>query len=262
VTVILTEGLWRCSSSNKKVISQRWQISQILYESKNCCHKLKLLSIISSIFLVACNDGKNSFSKELKDTTQINVNRIAVDTIPLAKNVWIDKLTKNKYNLPDTIGTKPVSFYLSNPKVAPIAKLLYQGKFRPEDNDSTALLLNLINTDDEEIRPFYLWCLDLTIQISDGALAEYPGGPALKYATKFPKEFFSYIDKDQTGQRYKEWTEIIAYSGLNDFSRKSSEIQNDIINKMINNCRLCDNNIKARITTFAKDITNSIKLQD
>jgi len=215
---------------------------------------LRPLIIIALLLFVACNGDKNSTEKILGDTLQTNLKTVSVDTTPTSKNIWLDKLTNNKYNLPDTIAGKPAIFYLDNPKVAPIAKLLYYEKFRPGDNDSTTQLLKLVTTDDEEIRPFYRWCLDLTIQISDGALAEYPGEPALKYAIKFPQEFFIYMDKDATGQRYKEWTEIIAYSGLSDYTKHSSQIQNEIIIKMTNNCAACDSDMKKRIISLQKTL--------
>jgi len=61
-----------------------------------------------------------------------------------------------------------------------------------------------VTTDDSKVRSFYRWCLNFTIVISDGALAEYPGVPVLQYATKFPQEFFAYMGRDKNGQRYKQ----------------------------------------------------------
>lgn len=223
---------------------------------------MRPLILISSLLIFACNDREKSAGQTSIDTTQVKLKVATVDTPRPVGNIWVDRLNNAKYSLPDTIGGKPVSFYLDNRKVASIAKSLYKGQFRPEDNDTTTQLLKLVVTDDSIIRPFYRWCLDFTIQISDGALGEYPGEPALKYATKFPKEFFTYMDKDTTGQRYKQWTEIIAYSGLNDYTKKATEIQKEITSKMISNCKYCNSNLKERIMTFAKDITEAIKLQD
>ncbi len=93
-------------------------------------------------------------------------------------------------------------------------------------------------------------------------MGEYPGEPALEYATKFPKEFFSYMNKDTSGVRYKQWTQIIAYSGLNDYTQKATEIRKGLISKMVRNCKACNSDIKERIITFARDITEAIKLQD
>ena len=223
---------------------------------------MRPLIFISSLLLFACNDSEKSARQSSIDTTQTRLKVTAVDTTQSVGNIWVDRLNNAKYSLPDTIGGKPVSFYLDNPKVASIAKSLYKGQFRPEDNDTTTQLLALVVTDDSIIRPFYRWCLDFTIQISDGALAEYPGEPALKYATKFPKEFFAYMDKNAAGHRYNQWTEIIAYSGLNDYTKKATEIKKEITSKMISNCKSCNSDIKERIMTFAKDITDAIKLQD
>lgn len=211
--------------------------------------------IAISFFIVACNNNSQLKQQASIDSSQVKFN----DT---TKNVWVDKLNQRRYPLPDSIGGKPVSFYLDNPKVASIAKLFYQAQFRPIDNDSTTRLLSYVTTDDSTIRPFYRWCLNFTIQISDGALAEYPGEPALKYATKFPNEFFAYMDKEKSGQRYKQWTEIIAYSGLDNYEEKRDKIQNKIKIKMLENCQSCNDSVRQRIGNFAKDITNAIKLQD
>lgn len=215
--------------------------------------------LIFVLFIVAsCNNNTSTNQTVSVDSSKTN----SSDTIINSKNVWLDRLNGAKYSLPDTIGGKPVNFYLDNPKVADIAKELYNGQFRPTDNDSTTQLLSYVTTNDSLIRPFYRWCLDFTILISDGALGEYPGVPALAYATKFPKEFFEYMDNDTSGHRYKQWTEIIAYSGLDSYDKKDAEIESEIISKMHNKCYFCGGDTKSRIVTFAKDITKAIKLQD
>jgi hypothetical protein len=213
--------------------------------------------IIVLFFVTACNNKKQK-------SQQGSINSQEKTTAPISnnKNVWVDRLTGKKHPLPDSIGNNPVSFYLENPKVADIAKAFYRGQFRPTDNDSTTQLLSYVTTDDNITRPFYRWCLDFTISISDGALGEYPGVPALTYATKFPKEFFDYIDKDTSRKRYKNWVDIIAYSGLNNYNEKESEIEKKIISKMHNNCYFCGGSTKSRIVTFAQDITKAVKQLD
>jgi hypothetical protein len=237
-------------------------LSQTPSASPFCCtpysDSLKFMrSIIAiSFFLIACTDQTQSHQKEQVDTLR------TLTGTNSAKNIWTDKLNGRHYPLPDSIGEKPVSFYLDNSKVVSIAKALYEGQFRPIDNDSTTELLSYATTNDSTIRPFYRWCLDFTIHISDGALAEYPGVPAFQYATKFPKEFFDYMDKDKSGQRYKQWTEIIAYSGLGNYDEKSGNIQKEITTKMLHNCHPCSDSIQKRIENLAKDVTEAIKLQD
>jgi hypothetical protein len=70
------------------------------------------------------------------------------------------------------------------------------------------------------------------------------------------------MDKDTSGRRYKEWTEIIAYSGLDNYEEKADKLQKEIKSKMFLNCKSCGNSISKRIDTFAKDIIDEIKLQD
>ncbi|MCI1188971.1 hypothetical protein MON38_16230 [Hymenobacter sp. DH14] len=179
--------------------------------------------------------------------------------IPLAKHnpVWVDRHNGRRYALPTSIGEKPVSFYLKNPAVSPLAKALYTSRFRPTDNDSTTQLLALATTKNQEIRPFYRWCLDFTIAISDGALGEYPGEPALAYATTYPQEFFSYMDKDKSGKRYERWRAIIAYSGPGSYNEANSAAKKKIIDRMAKNCPSCSDKIKHRISSFASDVTRT-----
>jgi hypothetical protein len=219
---------------------------------------LFLLLLISTSF----NTNKSHGEVDMIDSsTRIN----AIDSSKVYREkstAWIDKLNGRAYSLPDSIGGKPVSYYLTNSKVAAIAKAFYMGKFRPEDNDSTTQLLQLVTTTDSNIRPFYRWCLDRTIEISDGALGEYPGTPSLKYATTFPAEFFDYMDKDSSGERYKRWTEIIAYSGLNNYQESESEIKESITNSMSRNCNACTEKNKSRIEVFASDIMKIVKFNN
>lgn len=220
--------------------------------------------IIVSIFvlLTACNESRQAIQKKDVDSLNSVLQTNAIDTIKKTGNIWVDRLNGKQYPLPDSIDDKPVSFYLNHPSVTEIAKSLYKGQFRPTDNDSTTELLSYITTKDDTVRPFYRWCLDFTILISDGALGEYPGSPALKYATMFPKEFFDYMDKDISGERYKRWIEIIAYSGLSDYNNKEPEIEAGIVKDMQNKCNKCNSGTKNRIEKFAKDIIMAIKLQD
>ena len=158
---------------------------------------MRLIILLILILISACADNKNASLHTSIDSTKIFSQPMSVDTTKSPTTIWIDRLNGAKYPLPDSIDGKPVAFYLNSPKVASIAKALYKGQFRPTDNDSTILLLSYITTDDKTIRPFYRWCLDFTIAISDGALAELPGAPALNYAIKFPEEFVNYWIKIQ-----------------------------------------------------------------
>lgn len=215
--------------------------------------RLNILSVL--ILITACTDNKQASFQTSTDSSKIFSQPVSVDTTKNPTNIWIDRFNREKYPLPDSIGGKAVGFYLNNPKIASIAKALYNGQFRPTDNDSTTLLLSYVTTNDKTIRPFYRWCLDFTMAISDGALAEYPGEPALKYAMKFPEEFFNYMDKDTTDGRYSMWTGSITYSGLPDYSKDSTFNYNIIVEKMTSTCKDCPKSILERIKALAKDVT-------
>ncbi|MFC6268574.1 hypothetical protein [Frigoriflavimonas asaccharolytica] len=155
----------------------------------------------------------------------------------------------------DTIWNKPVRFYLENKNCNPTAKDFYFGKYRPYDEPKTAELLALITTDDDNLRPFYRWILNKTILIQDGALGEYTGVPARKYAEKYPTEFFEYMDYDKSGDKYLDWTNSISYSGMYDLDdyKNSKKMRKYLSSKMKSNCKNCDDKMKPRIEKFAND---------
>ncbi len=222
---------------------------------------MKFFILITYVLSLSCNTKSRKVTPPV-DSLKTKIANTNQDTEILNKNLGVDRLTGNEYHKPDSFGGRPASFYLHNPKVAPIAKAFYLCKYRPIDDDSTTLLLSLVTNDDNDIRPFYRWCIDLTIQISDGALAEYPGEPALKYAIKFPKEFIEYMDNDTTLRRYGCWTEIINYSGLPDYDKDSTYNCNYIIHKMTSNCKNCSAKILKEIRTFAIEVTKGVKNLD
>lgn len=155
----------------------------------------------------------------------------------------------------DSIWFKPVSFYLSNKACSPLAKDFYYGKLRPSDDNITDSLLNLAVTNNNELRPFYRWCLNKTIVIQDGALGEHTGIPARRYAEKFPKEFFEYMDIDTSGNKYLDWVNSILYSGFyeEDDYKKSQEIAKRMGDRMKLNCKGCNKETIKRIDKLVQD---------
>lgn len=150
----------------------------------------------------------------------------------------------------DTIWFKPVSYYFSDPEFSGLAADYYYGRLRPSDDGATAELLKLATTDNDKLRPFYRWCLNTTIMIQDGALAEMTGVPARKYAEKFPGEFFYYIKRDSS--RMADWAAAINYSGYYDSEdlKKQELIRKNFFNKMASNCRDCDETLMLNLKRF------------
>jgi hypothetical protein len=216
---------------------------------------MKYLLIIGFLFCIeACSNQQNNRS--------VSTKLPAKDTIIKHDTIYINNDSKwqegfGLTNDPDidTVWGKPVKFYISNPKCSPIAIDFYQGQFKPTDNNTTAALLELVTTDDDNLRPFYRWCLNKTIQVQDGALAEYTGIPAREYAEKFPNEFFAYMDADTTRKRYSDWTEAISYSGFYDMDdyRKPADIRSRLLKKMKQHCKNSDANMNEQINKFAAD---------
>lgn len=155
----------------------------------------------------------------------------------------------------DSVWGKPVEYYIDNPECSPIAIDFYQGEFRPTDNRITATLLGLVSTNDKNLRPFYRWCLNKTIQIQDGALGEYTGEPARRYAEKFPNEFFEYMDYDTTREKYSDWVNSILYSGyyLIDDYKNPDATRKRMTTIMKRNCKNCNDSMLKRFEKFALD---------
>jgi hypothetical protein len=215
--------------------------------------------LIFAIFMMAftsCNSKRGDKS--------LSVNRNRADTVVKHDTIYLNNVDapdwQKSFDLThdpdkDTVWGKPVSYYLNDNECAGIAYEFYYGYFRPSDNGATDELLKYAATDNARLRPFYRWCLNKTIQISDGALAEHVGVPARRYAEKFPKEFFEYMDYDTTGDKYKDWISAISYSGFYDIDdyKKPQEIRDRLINRMERNCIHCNDQILGRIEKFAKD---------
>jgi hypothetical protein len=204
-----------------------------------------ILAIFTFSYFISCNPKKAIVDNNNQKVITNNQNY---------KDWQRDFGLTHNINL-DTIWKKPVKFYVENPSCSPIAKDFYWGKFRPTDNDSTATLLSLITTENNDLRPFYRWCLLKTIQIQDGALGEYTGVPARQYVEKYPNEFFEYMDADTTNSRYTDWTASIAYSGFYDQDdyKKPKEIKARMIQKIKSNCKNIDTTFEKRIAKLVAE---------
>lgn len=130
------------------------------------------------LLLGACKSTPKSVGQNSLDTSQPTPEQVSKgsvarnDTIKRTSNFWVDLYGIRRHPESDSIDGKPVSYFLNNPKVASVAKRFYNGSFRPTDDDTTEYLLSLATTPDSLIRPFYRWCLNETIKVADGGLAE------------------------------------------------------------------------------------------
>jgi hypothetical protein len=248
---------------------------------------MRLLVLLSLFFIIAC---KNKNPQEKNDTpfpTESKYDPVAdsLELVELSKNqnprnldilqspppvpnfenrddpannrFLYEPVTGSWYLLPDTVGGKPFSFYMDHPGISPSAKDLVLGKIRPSDDDSTVALLNLATTDDSVIRPFYRWCTDHILSVSDGALSEMAGGPAMAYAAKFPVEFLDYYYSKRSGQY--QWVSLMSYSAS--ASMDSSTFKKEVINKLNANCKPCDPVTQKRIQRFTREMEEIAKEQ-
>ena len=208
------------------------------------------------VFLDSCTSNRKdpTLAPAGKDTIIIHDTIIAANQM----NDW--QVSFNLTNDPDTdsVWFKPVSYYISDPNCSGLASDFYYGSLRPRDDGTTDELLKLATTSNNKLRPFYRWCLNMTIAIQDGALAEHTGIPARRYAEKFPREFFNYMDVDTSGNRYENWVSAISYSGFYDGDeyKKPKEIAIRFASKMKRNCKGCNQKILDRIDTLASACFN------
>ena len=205
--------------------------------------------------LTACNSKRIDESASLKQNKTDTI--IKHDTIYL--NTANDTSWQEGFGLThdpdkDSIWHKPVSYYLNDTKLSPLAFEFYYGYFRPSDNGATDELFKYVATSNDKLRPFYRWCLYKTIQISDGALWGHVGEPAKQYAEKFPLEFFEYIDSDTSGAKYNEWTRAIYLTEIEESDdKKFKSIKVLRAANMRNNCKSCNVKTIKRIDKFIAD---------
>ncbi|MFM2388012.1 MAG: hypothetical protein RL660_2769 [Bacteroidota bacterium] len=221
---------------------------------------LKFLhTVFIALTLSSC--GSNSTSKLPDNAADRKDTVIVHDTVYVNDNgyrEWQRGFGLSNDPNKDSIWGKPVAYYISDKRCDAVAIAFYYGDFKPSDNQSTDALLSLACTDNDKLRPFYRWCLNKTIQVADGALCEHTGEPAISYAEKFPKEFFTYMDFDTTGEKYMQWVSTINYSGLYRYKdyQKPTLAQQALAKTMKQNCRDCNDSMKGRIDKFAKDCFN------
>ncbi|MES2837598.1 MAG: hypothetical protein V4667_08745 [Bacteroidota bacterium] len=216
----------------------------------------KLFGFLILGLLFSCNSNKEF------DESIVNC-----DTVKIHDTIYIDKSIKKDWqkgfglthNLDkDSIWYNPVSYYISDSNCSGLAIDFYYGYLRPSDNGTTIELLKLATTNNKKLRPFYRWCLNKTLIISDGALAEVVGVPARQYVEKFPDDFFEYIDIEATNEKYKMWTQAIVYSGYFDYNDYDNYNLNRkrLEEKMTKNLQIKSAENLKRVKQFAIDCTS------
>jgi hypothetical protein len=209
------------------------------------------------VVLLSCNSHSSKEKVVLQPVT-IKVH----DTIYLPRDNydWQEDFGITHEPDKDSIWNKPVNYYINDKDCSGLALDFYYGKLRPSDDGSTTELLKLAVTDNKKLRPFYRWCLNKTLIVSDGALGELTGVPARQYAEKFPDEFFEYLDSTDDGSKYKMWTEAIAYSGFYDYNDYDNNKVNQkkLEKKMLGNLKWRTSKNILRVKKFAKDCTSLV----
>lgn len=232
-----------------------------------------LFTIIVVCFITLSSCWKGSKKEMEGDLTSSKCDTIVLTKtekiyVHSAKKDWQkhDGLTHDPNK--DSLWGKSFSYYLDNPNCSGMAKNFYYGLYQPTDDFITTDLLNLALTKDSSLRPLYLWCLNKTILMADGALSEYIGAPARTFAERYPKEFFSLMERDTSGQWYQHWVKGISYSGFYEeyhvVEKKTTKekIQHQIVRSMNNNCPNCSRTLIRKINIFAADITENFEEEE
>lgn len=205
------------------------------------------------IIILACHfscDSSENFSNRASKTDTLRI----ADTIYVGKTEqeWQKNFGLTHDTNLDTVWFKPVSYYFSDPEFSGLAADFYYGRLRPSDDGTTQELLKLATTDNNKLRPFYRWCLNTTIIIQDGALAEMTGIPARRYAEKFPEEFIAYLRRDSS--RYIDWAAAIYYSGYyeDEVNNKPEVIKKKFFYAMRENCNSCNSVVLSQLEKFSE----------
>ncbi len=222
---------------------------------------------IFSFLLFACNTAPSEDSAPVIVKEDSTTDIIMTDTLPKKDTVKIVNLPRDwqeSFGLihdpqKDSIWFKPVQYYVTQKECSQLAIDFYYGRLRPADDSLTDELLKLTTTDNKKLRPFYRWCLNKTIQVQDGALAEHTGIPARKYAEKYPKEFFEYMDIDTSEQKIMRWTNAISYSGIyfKEDYKNPDKLKKSMMNVMNRNCTGCPPELTNRIEKFVNSCFNN-----
>lgn len=221
---------------------------------------MRFLYPLASLTLVACLTENPTIIYVDQPTTVYVEKKIHIrDTIYIYKTTRVKKLEFGLTNDPqkDSIGGKAVAFYLNQPACSGLAKAFYYKQYRPTDDDITPELLKLAITENDSLRPFYLWCLNETIRISDGALSEYIGVPARKFIEKYPTDFFELMGDNRHPSTYKKWVSGIRYSGFYDLDKEYEMLDKFITRfekKIVANCSNCPKKIKHSIQQLINDL--------
>lgn len=227
----------------------------------------KRIGFVFLVFILSCKNINHSEDSNAIDTETLESKSVKI-VKPIEKSIEINSHTDWQRNFglthdidKDSIWNKPVRFYVDNPNCDKTAIAFYFGKFKPEDTAETNRILQLVVSNDTNLRPFYRWVLDRTILVQDGALGEYTGVPARRYAEKFPNEFFEYMDIDPSGEKYSNWYNSILYSGFykEDDYYKPEIVRQDLVKTMKSNCKNCNENLNKRIEKFALDCFPGLK---
>jgi len=170
-----------------------------------------------------------------KVNIELNEKKTFINNIPDYNKPVENKGTINKWFDP-TINGKPITYYLNHPEIDTYSKMFYQGQFRLSDCEITFSMLNKVLTDNDEIRPFYVYILNSTITISDGALSESLGSDCKNYLEKYPCEFLSIRKNPKYQENYESLLDYVAIEYF--FEEEPTESINELYENISYECNV------------------------
>jgi hypothetical protein len=213
------------------------------------------------LFFISCSEGEN---KKYDNGLVAKTDTIVGSQEPY--DFWKEHSSYAGIVKRDSIDGKPVEFYLTHPRMIAVGKAFYEGRFRPLDDDSTFALLDSASTRDSILRPFYVYCFDMILKMSDGALSEGMWGYAMNYVWKYPREFIELADRKEIS--YTDWADRISFDAAWEYRSTVKDIdsmsEDDVrtmtaaISKDIKkNCKGCSSYILNRIDILSAYVVGS-----
>ncbi|MBS1685166.1 MAG: hypothetical protein JSS76_10440 [Bacteroidetes bacterium] len=223
---------------------------------KTCIHFRVILLL--HILIFACQGHSYAFVNSVpEDTVYVH------DTVYIANNYdWRGIFGFRHHNDElDSIEGHPVTYYTSDTLCSAFAVGFIYGDWRPSCDRMTDELLALSVRPAPKFHPFYVWCLFMTLRLSDACLAESVGQPARRYAETYPREFFTNIERSENADMYGVFKDCIRYSGDYVGEGSAKVMSAHIEASMLSHCSGCDSALRKRIHQFATDCS-SIMLEN
>jgi hypothetical protein len=164
-----------------------------------------------------------------------NLIYISILILATAVSVCAQTASKDSLNDPDHY------YYLANKEARQVARWILKDSIEPGNNFSTYRVLDSLTTTKSESRLFYLKAFLRIMEKSEGSLADSVGNIALRYTSKYTREFLQ-REPPLTPHQFQRISELVA-SAILAKSDSSEDAENDMdaYFKLLQlNCKSCN----------------------